>query len=142
MNGLDDVIAADTVLSDADGQAGTLVIRGHSLDELAGRSTYEEVLALLWGGLFEAAPDRLAVPALLGQARVDAFAHVARTDARWLRDDPVEGLRVLLACMEDGESLTAALRLVAGTAVFTAAVLRLRRGLDPVAPDPNARHSA
>jgi citrate synthase len=142
MNGLDDVIAADTVLSDADGQAGTLVIRGHSLDELAGRSTYEDVLALLWDGLFEDAPDRLALPALLGEARMDAYAYVVRADAQWIRRDPVEALRVLLARMEDGEDLATALRLVAGTAVFTAAVLRLRRSLDPTAPDPRARHSA
>ena len=142
MNGLDDVIAADTILSDADGQAGTLVIRGHSLDELAGRSTYEEVLALLWNGLFEDAPERFAVPALLGRARVEAFTQMVRSDARWLPADPVEALRVFLARMEDGENLTTALRLVAGTAVFTAAVLRLRSGLDPIAPDDRAGHSA
>src|SRR6185503_5643946 len=142
MNGLDDVIAADTVLSDVDGHAGTLVIRGHSLDDLAGRSTYEDVLALLWDGLFEDAPDRLALPALLGEARMDAYAYVVRADAQWIRRDPVEALRVLLARMEDGEDLATALRLVAGTAVFTAAVLRLRRSLDPTAPDPRARHSA
>jgi len=34
------------------------------------------------------------------------------------------------------------LRLVAGTAVFTAAVLRLRRGLAPIAPDVRASHAA
>ena len=142
MNGLDDVIAADTLLSDADGQAGTLVIRGHSLDELAGRSTYEEVLALLWAGLFDDAPDRFAVPTLLGQARAEAFTHVSHADPQWLRQDPVEAVRVLLAHMEDGESLAAALRLVGGTAVFTAAVLRLRRGLKPIAPDIRAGHAA
>src|SRR5579862_6727714 len=92
VNGLDDVIAADTILSDADGQAGTLVIRGRSLDELAGRSTFEEVLAMLWSGLFDAAPDRLAVPALLGQARSEAFAQLmaaVSVDSRWPRQDPV-----------------------------------------------------
>ena len=39
-NGLDDVVAAETVLSDVDGLGGRLTIRGHSLPELAGRWTY------------------------------------------------------------------------------------------------------
>ena len=46
ISGLDDVVVAETVLSDVDGQAGRLVIRGHSLDDLVGRSTYEQVLAI------------------------------------------------------------------------------------------------
>ncbi|HEY8004021.1 MAG TPA: citrate/2-methylcitrate synthase, partial [Phenylobacterium sp.] len=50
--GLEDVVAAATVLSEVDGQAGRLIIRGHSLDELAGRATYEEVVRLLWDGFF------------------------------------------------------------------------------------------
>ena len=33
--GLDDVIAADTVLSHVDGAAGRLIIRGYDLEELA-----------------------------------------------------------------------------------------------------------
>ena len=33
ISGLDDVVVAETVLSDVDGQAGRLVIRGHSLDD-------------------------------------------------------------------------------------------------------------
>ena len=37
-DGLEGVVAADTVLSEVDGQAGRLIIRGRSLDELAGFS--------------------------------------------------------------------------------------------------------
>jgi citrate synthase len=142
MNGLDDVIAADTVLSDADGQAGTLIIRGHSLDELAEGSTYEAVLALLWDGLFDTAPSALAVPALLGRARSQAFECLRGADVRRMQQDPVEALRVLLAQIDDGESLDTALRLVGAAAVFTAAVLRLRQGLKPLEPDATVSHSA
>ena len=142
MNGLDDVIAAETVLSDVDGQAGTLIIRGRSLDELAGRSTLEQVLALLWDGLFDSPPPAAAVPALLGRARLQAFEQLCRLDTRELRRDPVEALRVLIAHVEDGENLDTALRLVGGAAVFTAAVLRLRQGLAPLAPDAGESHSA
>ncbi len=45
-DGLDDVVAAHTVLSEVDGAAGRLVIRGHSLAELAGRTSFEEMVAL------------------------------------------------------------------------------------------------
>ena len=51
VNGLEDVIAAETVLSDVDGANGRLVVRGVSLDDLGG-SRYEDVLALLFGGFF------------------------------------------------------------------------------------------
>ena len=39
-DGLEGVIAADTVLSEVDGDAGRLVIRGYSLDDLAGKTTW------------------------------------------------------------------------------------------------------
>ena len=42
ISGLDDVVVAETVLSDVDGVAGRLIIRGHSLDELVRQATYEE----------------------------------------------------------------------------------------------------
>jgi citrate synthase len=140
MNGLDDVIAADTVLSDADGLSGTLIIRGRSMDELAGRASCEEVLALLWSGLFVGAPENLA--GLLGEARLQAFAELGSVHPHLLRQDPVEAVRALLARLDDGEDLSTALRLVAATAVFTAAVVRLRRGLAPVSPDSGASHAA
>jgi len=142
MNGLDDVIAADTALSDVDGQAGTLIIRGHSLDELAAGSTYEAVLALLWEGLFEEAPQSLAFTALLGRARSQAFERLREADVRQVQQEPVETLRVLLAQIDDDERLDTALRLVGAAAVYTAAVLRLRQGLSPIEPDATASHSA
>lgn len=142
MNGLDDVIAADTVLSDVDGLAGTLIIRGRSLDELAAGSTYEAVLALLWEGLFDDAPRADAVPSLLGRARSQAFEHLRHADARVAQQDPVEAVRALLAQIRDGEDLDTALQLVGAAAVFTAGVLRLRQGLRPIEPDAAASHPA
>ena len=52
-DGLEDVVAAETVLSDVDGLAGRLVIRGLPLAALAGRVSYEHVLGLLWDGFFD-----------------------------------------------------------------------------------------
>ena len=67
--GLDDVVAAETALSDVDGLAGRLIIRGHSLAELAGTVTEEDVLQMLFGDAF----DRVPTPELLGAARVSVF---------------------------------------------------------------------
>ena len=44
--GLDDVVVAETVLSHVDGAGGRLIVRGHELEDIAGRS-FEAVLALL-----------------------------------------------------------------------------------------------
>ena len=52
-SGLDDVVAAETALSDVDGLAGRLIIRGHSLDDLAWRTSLEDVLAMLLADAFE-----------------------------------------------------------------------------------------
>ncbi len=49
-SGLEDVIAAETVLSDVDGLAGRLVIRGRSLDDLVPQSRVEDGIELLWDG--------------------------------------------------------------------------------------------
>src|SRR5215210_5188335 len=46
--GLEDVVAAETRLSEVDGEAGELTIAGFPVEELAGRATFEEVVYLLW----------------------------------------------------------------------------------------------
>ena len=51
------------LLSEVDGQAEQLIIRGHSLDELAGRTRVEDVVRLLFEGFFDDLPTDLG-PAL------------------------------------------------------------------------------
>ena len=65
-SGLDDVVAAETVLSEVDGQAGRLIVRGFDLEELAGRRSFEDALALLWKGFAAAPADEGAVRSALG----------------------------------------------------------------------------
>jgi len=139
-DGLEGVVAADTVLSEVDGQAGRLIIRGHSLDELAGRTTYEEVVRLLWDGFFDDLPVDLG-PAL-GAARLDVFGEVTALDTGLLDRTPIEGMRALTARLADGDDLAVALRLVAAPAVFTAAMVRAQSGEAPMRPDPSIGHAA
>ena len=139
-DGLEGVIAAQTVLSQVDGEAGRLVIRGHDLAELAGRWTFEETAHLLWQGFFADLPAGLVAP--LGAARREVFAEVAALDPVLIGRQPIEAMRALTARLADGDDLATALRLTAAPAVFTAAVIRAQAGLAPLAPDPNLGHAA
>jgi citrate synthase len=139
-DGLEGVVAAETVLSEVDGEAGRLIIRGRSLDELAGRTRYESLTRLLFEGFFEDLPTDLANG--LGRARAEVFGEVAALDAGLLELSPVEAVRALMARLADGDDLATALRLVAAPAVFTPAVVRGQAGLAPVAPDPALSHAA
>ena len=140
IDGLENIVAAETVLSEVDGQAGRLVIRGYAVEELAGRASYEETARLLLDGFFDRLPADLA-PAI-GAARAEVFAHVAALDAALLALTPMEAMRALTARLPDGDDLATALRLIAAPAVFTAAVVRRQAGGEPLAPDPALSHAA
>ncbi len=138
--GLEGVVAAHTVLSDVDGQAGRLTIRGYAVEDLAHRAGFEDVAHLLLDGFFDNLPSDLA--AALGAARVRAFVEVAALDEGLARRDPVEAVRALIARLPDGDGLDTALLLIAAPAVFTPAVLRVAAGQSPVAPDAALSHAA
>ena len=137
--GLEDVVAAQTILSDVDGTNGRLIVRGVSLDDLVAGSTYEDVLALLFKGFF---PLPASLQAAVGDARVSVFTHVASADPALIALPPVDGMRALLARLGDGDDLHSALRLVAAPAVFLPALLRLKAGEPAIAPDPTSTHAA
>ncbi|MBN9333286.1 citrate synthase [Devosia sp.] len=139
MSGLDDVIAAETRLSEVDGLNGRLVISGHTLDELAGNRSFEDVLALLAGDML---PTGSALATRLGAARLRAFAEVAWLDDAILGLSITEGLRALMARLHDGEDADTALLLAAAPAVFVPALVRRRAGLAAIAPDPSSGHAA
>ena len=61
-DGLEDVVAANTVMSEVDGQRGVLIIRGRSLDELAGATRFEDLVRTLFDGFFDQLPADLARP--------------------------------------------------------------------------------
>jgi len=139
-DGLEDVVAADTVLSEVDGRGGHLIIRGHTLDELAGRTSYEDLVHLLFEGFFDGLPAD--VGPTLGAARAEVFAEVSALDTGLLDRTPIEAMRALTARLADGDDLAIAFRLIAAPAVFTAAVVRAQAGEAPIRPDPSLSHAA
>ena len=140
-DGLEDVVAAHTVLSEVDGGAGRLVIRGHSLDELAGRFGFEEMAALMLGGFVPGLPEGRELSAALGKARVELFPIVMRT-RQPANLSPVEAVRAWTALIPDGDDADTVMKLLAAPAVFTAAAVRRARGLEPIAPEPGQCHAA
>src|SRR3954463_1570505 len=91
-SGLDGVIVADTVMSEVDGEAGRLIVRGHAVEELVATRGFEGVAALLWDGYAEGGGDEAAVCDGLAAARVQAFAAVPRLLAATSGLNPVEAL--------------------------------------------------
>ncbi len=136
-SGLDGVIAADTRLSLVDGEAGRLIVAGHELPELVRDFGFEGTTALLWDGLAPEGGDRDAVRRGLGQARLDAFAHVPALLAVAKGLTVVEALRVGLGLLPDAARTPHHLLATAALPVFLAALLRQKDGQPAVAPDPS-----
>ena len=130
-----------------DGEKGDLVYRGYDIRDLADRTTFEEIVWLLWNDDLptqdqlgelqqQIAPDFAVPPALLDMLRslpVDA--------------DPMHALRTgisLLAAFDDDADDTSVdnvrrigRRLVAQFPTVTAAFHRIRNGQEPVDPHPD-----
>ncbi len=139
--GLDDVVAAATVLSDVDGARGRLILRGLTVEDAATRLSFEAMALRLVSGFFPDLPHDAAFAARLGHARVSLHAALLEDDPR-LDLPPLEAVRALMASLPDAEDLDCALTLLAAPAVFTAAKLaRLRGDTAPPRPDPSTAHA-
>lgn len=140
--GLDGVVVAETVLSEVDGEAGRLLVRGRPIEELAGGVPFEEMARLLWEGLAPVAPATAAeARAALGRARVAAFANVAGLREPASSLPAVAALRLGLASLRPSGEPDHYLA-TAAIPVFAAAFARARQGLPPIAPDPSLGQAA
>lgn len=137
--GLDDTIAAETVLSHVDGRAGSLVLRGLPLDVAAATLDFEAVCALLWDGFTPVAENTRQT---LATARRQAFARLGPLLPALDGLAPIEGLRLLLSGLADESDLDPAAQVTGAMPVFVAAVDRRRRGLVPVEPSADRGHAA
>jgi 2-methylcitrate synthase len=150
--GLREVIAADTKLSDIDGEKGTLSYVGYEIQDLAEHCTYEEVVSLLHHLELPTAPELEAVSAALaGERDLHPFqVQLMRTLAE--QTSPMSMLRTSVSAASafdpDGwdESPDAqarkALRLIAKTASLITTYHRLRTGMEMVTPNPALPHAA
>mgnify|MGYP006282357119 CR=1 FL=1 len=152
--GLEGVLVAESSLSYIDGDAGKLVYRGYDIEDLARNASFEEVLYLLWNGelptseeLAEFA-DGLSEEQAIDQGVIDTLETLAENDER-----PMAALRTgvsMLSASEpesdaDPEDLDAARRkgrrIVAKIPTILGAYDRLRRGEEPLDPDPSLSYA-
>ncbi len=138
--GLDDVIAAETILSMVDGTAGQLVIRGHRLEDIADRS-FEWLLSELWRDVVPGIWRESVVQRDLGDARVRAFALIAPLLSEAACMPTMSALRLFAARVPDDE-MNPELHLVGMIAVGLGAAVRVNAGAAPVAPDATLPHAA
>jgi len=133
--GLEGVIAGETTLSYIDGEAGRLLYRGYPIGELVKGGSYAAITELLWTGEWKPAaklPCQPVPDAVMAALR--ALPHDAR---------PMDALRTAVsawgAVTDPAWPPTAeqARALTAFSPSALAAFARLRRGLEPVAPDPD-----
>ncbi len=139
--GLEQVVAAETVLSHVDGAAGRLIIRGAPLEAIAGRIGFEAVVHLLLEGFFDDLADAPALRSTLAAARADVFERVRNVLPQLGGLEVYDGVRAGIALLPDGHGLDDALRLIAAPAVLTCALIRQNAGEMPIPPNPGLSHA-
>ncbi|MEP0234987.1 citrate synthase [Roseibium sp.] len=132
--GLEGIIVANTILSDVDGTKGELLLRGKSIEALAGHLSFEGAIAHLWQDLVSLPSDDL--PRAFGAARVRAFAGVAAMQAAPAGLTVFERMRVGLSALSLPETQIPDVVAISGAMpVLLAAAQRIKEGLPPIAPD-------
>jgi citrate synthase len=141
--GLDGVVAAQTKLSQVDGQAGELIIGGYELKELAGHVSFEQAAWLLWNGALPTAAELATMRKEIAGLRAlpEATMNVVRSASQ---APPIDALRMAGATLSldlanpDDISPAAdrrnAMMLTARFPTIVAAHTRLAAGLEPLGP--------
>jgi citrate synthase len=150
--GLEGVVAAETRLSDVRGEAGELVYAGYNIHELAGKTTFEEVVHLLHENRL---PNRSELDTL--KRKLASYRNLPAGVIQILRalpkeTPPMHALRTgvsALGCFDPEADNNdppgrkeKALKLIAQVPVIVAAFHQLRGGKEPVAPDASLGEAA
>jgi citrate synthase len=150
MKGLKDVYLDTTESSFIDGQEGKLLYRGYNIHDLAEQSTFEEVIYLL---LYARLPNRseLAEFDALLRANRRIPDEVIQVLELVKESHPMDALRTGISALSafDPEvndnsveaTIRKGIRLTAMAPTIVAAHHRLRKGLEPVAPNPDLNHA-
>jgi citrate synthase len=146
--GLEGVIVATTSLTKIDGQAGRLIYRGYDVTQLAGRVSYESVAHLLWYGHL---PNQQELSAL--EARFSREHTLPKQVIGFLRGEsrvaePLSALQTSVSILgglqgrTDPSIIDSSIDLTARMPTIVATYHRLRKGQEPVAPQPGLGHAA
>ena len=150
--GLRNVVAGESSISSIDGERGVLAYRGIDIHALGEQSTFEEVVFLLHRGKLPTRAELGAFTQELARARPVPAPAVSLLKLFPPATHPMTSLRSVVSAMgafdpdggDDSPPANArkALRLTAQMATLVALVERVRKGRDPVPPDPALSHAA
>jgi citrate synthase len=142
--GLEGVVAAESRISDVNGEEGKLIYAGYDIHDLAEHATYEEVVYLLWHGQL---PTRVALAELKEQLTAEAsLPSPIQTLISSLpkHANPMDVLRTIVSALSfydpDGSdnseeaNTRKAIRLTAKFPTIVTTFQRVRSGLPPVEP--------
>ena len=150
IKGLKDVYLDTTTSSFIDGQEGKLLYRGYNIHDLAEKSTFEEVIYLLFYGNLPTKQELQELDDLL-RANRRLPDEVIQVLDLVKASHPMDALRTGVSALaafdpEVTDNSTEAtirkgIRLSAMGPTIVAAHHRLRQGLEPVAPNPDLNHA-
>jgi citrate synthase len=145
------VVAASSSIGDVNGEKGELIYQGVNIHDLATKSTFEEVVFLLWNGRLpkraelEELKQSLAASYELPPQIIEVIKGMAERVPKTA--DPMDRLRTVISAlaMFDEEardlsreaSIRVATRLTARFPVIVAAIDRARNGKEIIQPKPD-----
>lgn len=150
--GLQDVVIANSTITFIDGEKGILQYRGYDVNELAERSTFEEVAYLLLYGKLPTSPElqnfeaELKINRTLPAPIVELLKTVpAKTDPMaWLRTgvSALSGYDPEPEDISEPANIRKTIRLTAQMTTMVAMIERIRKQQPLVAPDNSLSHAA
>ena len=144
--GLRGVVAATSSIGDVNGEKGELIYQGLNIHDLATKSTFEEVVFLLWNGRLPKRSEldelrkNIAASYELPERIVSLIKGTPPASTRW-----TSCARSCLRCrsstrtsrdLSRENSIKVATRLTAQFPTIVAAIGRAREDLDPIPPKP------
>ncbi len=153
--GLEGVLVAESSLSYIGGDAGELVYRGYTIDDLARNASFEEVLYLLWHGELPTTSELAEFESAMAEERhlADGVHRLVRELAE-ADEEPMAALRTIVSNFSaydpdaDAEPTDRAAnsrkgrRITAKIPTALAAFARIRDGDDPIDPCDDLDHAS
>lgn len=142
--GLEGIVAAQSSISDVNGEEGKLIYAGYDIHDLAQHATFEEVIYLLWNGKLPTASELGAL-----KSQLNNEAGLPAEIIRLIRllpktANPMDMLRTVVSALglydPDGPdnsleaNLRKAVRLTAKFPIIVTTFQRVRNGQEPVQP--------
>ncbi len=151
VEGLQDVVAADSSICYIDGDRGILSYRGIDIHDLADNSSFEEVCFLLWEGRLPRIDELARARGEIGRERPVPGETLQLLERLASKSIPMDALRTAVSALSATDPDAAdmspeanrrkAVRLTGQLATIVAAFHRMRQNKAPVPPDPARGHA-